>query len=289
MQDQPDQQLRTSIHALLCGDLPADQADKVLCRIAREDRARELLRESIELRDRSRAAFGYDRAGEAAGESLARLTASSMRSRRAARLLRVLGAAAAAIVIVASVLIAAVLHDSNRRLRDELAGARASLKLPRLTDAELGKFRQIWTTVSEDTNRTMPWVLLSDDCGEFGYLPGSSAPRRGGSLILVRFLLAAPDGRQAAAVNLLIPARRNLRLSVPAAARLAGLPVSCDIVTDGHWAAVGLSVGRPDAGDVGVRGRVSIGTDWLEIGEFRLDGRRMRVAVQARPLDRPLG
>jgi len=300
MQDERDYELESRVQALLGGDLSREETDEILLRIAREDRARTVLRESIELRDRSRAAFGYARADEAMRASMAAVIASVERPERTvparpwrgARALRAaLVPLLVAVVLVgsASVYVAVLSHANNRMLRYQLAAIRASLEFPKITDAQRDGYRRIWASVSDDPNGPAPWVLLSEDGGQFGYLPRGSVRGPRHRLILVRFLMATPEGRQVGTVDFLVPAGRDLRLSVPQAGRLAGLPVSCEIATSDDWAAVGLSVGKRTAGGVGVRGRVSIGRQWREIGEFRLDGRRMRVAVQALPLDRAVG
>ena len=79
MQDERDYELESRVQALLGGDLSPEETDELLLRIAREDRARTVLRESIELRDRSRAAFGYARADEAMRAPMAAVIASPRR------------------------------------------------------------------------------------------------------------------------------------------------------------------------------------------------------------------
>jgi hypothetical protein len=49
-------------------------------------------------------------------------------------------------------------------------------------------------------------------------------------------------------------------------------------------ATVGLTVGTGSADAVGVRGRVGFGDRSVEIGEFLLGGKPMRIVVQAVPL-----
>ncbi len=306
MQDEQDHDLQARIDALLAGRLGREETDEILLRIAREDGVREILRESIDLRDRSRAAFGYDGADEAMRDSMAAVIASLKPDRRAGLAASVsrggaldrkrgvrpapaVLAAAAVMVTAVAVYLAVLSHRDNRMLRRELAEIRASLSFPDITRAEREGYRRIWSTIAEDGNGPAPWIVLSENGGEFGYLPETPGSSSRQCLILVRFLMATPDGRRVAAVNVLIPAGRDLRLSVPEAAQVAGLPVSCDIATNDDWAAVGLSVGKQKVGNVGVRGRVSVGRSWLEIGEFLLDGQRMRVAVQALPLEHTLG
>jgi hypothetical protein len=57
-----DLELEGNIHSLICGELDEPARDEVLLRIARDDGARALLREMLELQRAARRAFGYDRA-----------------------------------------------------------------------------------------------------------------------------------------------------------------------------------------------------------------------------------
>ena len=307
MQNEADRELEARVDDLLSGSLPPDGREELLLRIARDERARDVLRGAIELRRRARAAFGYDGADEAIAASLAETirsldadgtarpagpsTGGPGRPRRRARRLRLSWLAAAAVALLATVAgyVAVQLHGDNRELRRRLAGVAGPPDLPGLTEAQRRDYRRMWSMVVEDANGPAPWVLLSKQGGEFGYLPQTAEPLQERRLVLLRCVLTEAGGRAVGTVNLLIPAGRCLWLSVPEAGELAGRPVSCEVATSDESATVGLRVGEQRVGNVGVSGRVEIGEGWVEIGQFLLDGQRMRVTVQALPLGGALG
>ena len=192
-----------------------------------------------------------------------------------------LGAAA---MIVVSLYVAISAHIQSRAIQAQLDRLVESAALPQVTEAERAGYSRIWSEVAGPAGRPKPWILLSNGGGEFGYLPASLGGGADEGLILVRCLIVTAEGKQVQCVNLLVPARRDLRLSLPEVGRLAGLPVACDLAMEEGGAAVGLTVGENSADAVGVRGRVGFGNRSTEIGQFRINGRPMRVVVQAVPL-----
>jgi hypothetical protein len=161
-----------------------------------------------------------------------------------------------------------------------------ALALPQVAAAEMNSYRRLWGQLAEPAG-SAPWVLLSNGGGEFGYLPGVSGGSAG-QLILLRCFVLGADGRTVEKVNLLLPARRAVRLLLPEAGRLAGEPLRCEVSTEGRWASFGVTVGD-DPAAAGVQGRVRIGDRPAEIGQFKIDGRELRVVLQAVPLGADLG
>lgn len=298
---QDETRLLQQLQGLLSEGLPADEVRALLARLADDPRARELAHDVLVLERQGRAAYGYDLADARMRNSLAALLTSLRENgapagsrlpaaqvaraarRPALRFRRLLPFAAAAAVVVASLYIGASAYLENQNTLTRLSQLGEAAALPRLTEAERASYSRIWSEVGEAASGSKPWILLSDSGGEFGYLPAVSGDADQG-LLLVRCIVLAPDGRQVETVNLLVPARRGVRLSLPAIGQLAGQPIGCDIATHGTWAAVGLTVGRDPAEAMGVRGRVGFEDRSAEIGQFRLNGKRMRVVVQAVPL-----
>jgi hypothetical protein len=194
-------------------------------------------------------------------------------------------------LIAVSVYLAALSRSDSRLLREELASLRRSVELPDISPAQRQAYQQIWHALGDQAGRPRPWVLLSQDTGEFGYMPAAAA-RAGGRTgpVLLRCVLATSLGRRVGVVSLILPAGPDLKLSVPGAAELLGLPVACEVSSqDDRSAAVALTVGGGAGMEAGVRGRVTLDGAWVEIGQFQLNGQRLRVAVQALPLDRTVG
>jgi hypothetical protein len=197
---------------------------------------------------------------------------------------RGLGALAASVVVAASLYVAISSHLQNRSMQTQLNQVLDSAALPKVTETEKAGYSRIWSEVAQTASGPTPWILLSNGGGEFGYLPSLSAGAGEERLLLVRCLVTAGDDGRVQTINLLVPARRNLRLSLPEIAHLAGQPVACDIAMGADSATVGLTVGTGSADAVGVRGRVGFGDRSVEIGEFLLGGKPMRIVVQAVPL-----
>jgi hypothetical protein len=318
-----------ALHGLLNGRPSPDERRRVLWLVAGDEAARDLLRRMLVLERQARAAYGLDRAETQMRESLASLLASlrsgtaagaagnpplpagappraaspgqggSVQAEAASgrrtgrttlRFRRAFLPLAAAVAVAASVVVAVVTHVENERMRDQLARFLQTAAAPPLvTPAECAGYRRIWSEVASTAGGPEPWILLSDGGGEFGYLPATAETGRDGRLLLVRCVVLTADNRPAETVNLLVPAGRDLRLTLPEVGELAGLPVACDIAAHDGWAAVGLTVGSNTAEAVGVRGRVGFGDRSVEIGQFRLNDRPMRVIVQAVPLDGRVG
>jgi len=298
---QDEIRLLQQLQALLSGGLPADEVRALLARLADDPRARELARDVLAIERQGRAAYGYDLADARMKDSLAVLLASLKESgslaesrmpaapravagfRPASRLRRLAPLAAAAAVVVVSLYVGASAYLENQNTQTRLSQLREAAALPQLTEAERASYGRIWSEIAEAASGSKPWILLSDSGGEFGYLPAVGGDADQG-LLLVRCIVLTPDGKRVDAVNLLVPARRDVRLSLPAVGQLAGQPIGCDIATHESWAAVGLTVGRDPAEAMGVRGRVGLEGRAAEIGQFRLNGKLMRVVVQAVPL-----
>ena len=285
------------LQALLSSSLSPAEMREVLTLVARDDGARRMLDEMLALERTVRTAYGYDRTEEKMRESLASFLASagageipaekeSIRAARrpAFRLRRVLAALAASVVVAASLYAAISSHLLNRSMQTQLSQVLGSSALPKVTETERAEYSRIWSEVAQAAGGPKPWILLSNGGGEFGYLAAQSAGAGEERLLLVRCLVTTGDDGRVQAINLLVPARKNLRLSLPGIAHLGGQPVACDIAMNGDSATVGLTVGKGSADAVGVRGRVGFGDRSVEIGEFLLGGKPMRVVVQAVPL-----
>ncbi|MCX5654981.1 MAG: hypothetical protein NTY65_10080 [Planctomycetota bacterium] len=285
------------LQALLSGSLSPAEMRHVLAMVARDDGARRMLDEMLALERTVRAAYGYDRTEEKMRDSLASLLASLRAggipaekerlraSRRPAfRVRRVLGSLAASVVVAASLYAAISSHLLNRSMQTQLSQVPGSAALPKVTETERAGYSRIWSEIAQAASGPKPWILLSNGGGEFGYLPSPSAGAGEERLLLVRCLVTTGDDGRVQTINLLVPARRNLRLSLPGITHLAGQPVACDIAMYADSATVGLTVGKGLADAVGVRGRVGFGNQSVEIGEFLLGGKPMRVVVQAVPL-----
>ena len=284
------------LQALLSGSLSPSDMRQVLALVARDDGARRLLGEMLAFERTVRAAYGYDRTEEKMKDSLASLLASlgageipperdraGAARRPAFRMRRVLGALAASVVVAASLYAAISSHLQNRSMRTPLNPVLDSAAMPKVTEAERAGYSRIWSEVAQAARGPKPWILLSNGGGEFGYLPSPSAGAAEERLLLVRCLVTAGDDGRVQTINLLVPARRNLRLSLPEIAHL-GRRLACDIAMYADSATVGLTVGKGSADAVGVRGRVGFGDRSVEIGEFLLGGKPMRIVVQAVPL-----
>jgi hypothetical protein len=284
------------LQALLSGSLSPSDMRQVLALVARDDGARRLLGEMLAFERTVRAAYGYDRTEEKMKDSLASLLASlgageipperdraGAARRPAFRMRRVLGALAASVVVAASLYAAISSHLQNRSMRTPLNPVLDSAAMPKVTEAERAGYSRIWSEVAQAARGPKPWILLSNGGGEFGYLPSPSAGAAEERLLLVRCLVTPGDDGRVQTINLLVPARRNLRLSLPEIAHL-GRRLACDIAMYADSATVGLTVGKGSADAVGVRGRVGFGDRSVEIGEFLLGGKPMRIVVQAVPL-----
>ena len=295
-------ELESQIHSLLCGGLDERRRQEALQRIVRDDDARTILGEMLDLQMRARAAFGYGRAEPVVAASLAalhrRLAESagepgrellvhgSPPARRVGWIW--LGRAAAAVAVVVSLFLAGKTYDSSRRLRRELSAggpsASAIAASMNLTEADVARCRRMWheTAGGEDL-----WLLLSNGGGEFGSMAGDEPPssntRR---LLLVRYRIVDAAGRTIYKGDLLLPDRPLSALSLPAAGLVAGEPVTLHVATIKDQARVGVSIGQEDRqGEaVGIVGQMSVGAAGEEIGKVQLGRQDVWVFVTTRRL-----
>ncbi len=295
MIDETDNELTEAVDELIAGALPPGRREELLRRLVRDPAARDALAEALDLRSAARSAFGYGDADRAmapalrkAAERFARAGADASakpgggRWRNWWRPSRVLNLVAVLVAGVA-VWVAVSAHVSSQRLGGDVARLAAAMELPATPPDRGAELERLYRAVRLDANGAAPWLLVSEEGTEFGYLPSAGGTPRGP--VLLRCILAVPDGQAAKTMNVLLPAGRPLELLLAQAGSVLGRPLACEVMTDGMWATIGVNVGN-GRGGAGVRGRVPIGGRWVEIGEFMLDGRRMRVAVQALPLGR---
>lgn len=315
--------MELQIDDLLNGGLDAGERARLLSRIASDDRAREVLREAVELQHAARTVYGYDMADAAITDSLRRVVTESPPNGAAVgdahrgnwkerspfgafRGVPALMRIAAAVAIAASLYVAVAARQDSGKLREELgalrdiaftarqdsgklrevlAALRRPMTAPGLTEDEVANFGKVWNEVLDRDRPTRPWILLSDGVGQFGYIPaveGAAAPN---NLVLVRCILFNEDGESVSKVNLLLPGRRDIRLSLPEVALTDDLPVHYDVWVTGQQVGIGLLVGDRTTGAGGVRGWTNIGESPTEIGQFILEGKKLRVVLQALPLN----
>lgn len=292
--------LEMQIHDLLNGGLDEPDRVRLLERVAHDDRARQALCQAVELRREARAAFGYDQADALAKDALPRLksalaagkTTLATPPRAPARANRfrflwrasTLARVAAVVVVVASMYVAVVVNLANRELRANLSRSTEPAGLPGLTEGELADLRTVWNGLLDRSQDAQPWVLLSNGSGQFGYVPAGKDGADSERLVLVRCMLVNEANKSISEVNLLLPAQQDLRLSVPDAGKAGNRPINCDVWVAGRWAGLSLSVGDKAKEVSGLAGRANIGGKPVEIGQFLLDGSRLRVILQALPL-----
>lgn len=272
--------------------LDGEARREALWRVVTDEQARARLAEMLRLQRQARAAFGYARAEPAMRRSLdelldrlhARDETADRPPRPRVRVTRWLLRAAAVMVMAASAFVAVVAWQGRGDLDRRLSAMQQAIQMPALTAAEMAGYRQIWESVRDGADQGPPWVLLNNGSGEFGYLPEGAPAPAGQRMMLLRCVVLSQDGQSLEELNLLLPAGRTVRLSLPAAGQLAGRPVQCDIAAEERHASLGLTVGDSPAGPVGVRGRVDVGAEASEIGRFQLDGQTVRVLVQVTPL-----
>ena len=299
-------ELETQLQALLCGSLSAAERRRLLQRIAEDEPTRRLMKEMLAVQEAARAAFGYGDRDEQIEASLRQSLAnmadhagrrqpSASRPSRRYRPVRWLAGVAAAAIIGVTLYSAFVTSQGNQFLREQLLAARRSAgevspaHMPALTAGEAANYRRLWRNIDDPTSAAPPWVLLHDGAGEFGYLPGDSRADADRQLILLRCLVVAADGRSRYKVDLLLPARRTVRLDLPKVGRLAGRAVRCRVVAGRQWATVGLQIGERSDGVVGLSGRARVGRGSAEIGHFHLDGKEFHVVLEATSLNGSVG
>jgi len=300
MTDQTDEEqldAERSIHALLCGRLDDAGRLSLLKRIARDSKLRGLLAEMIQTQELARAAYGYpadDRSppiGLPAAlveprAGLERPDSASPAVRRRLALpawRRIFWPLAGAAVVAASVFLAIDVHQTNVLLRRQIsAGVSGPEPIPasQLQPAELQRLRNIWAQVDEGTEASSPWILLSGQSGEFGYVNGPR-PTGANQPIVVRVLLVSADGKVVEKSNLLLPQQAIGRLSLADAGRLWGMPLSMEVDSSDGRTSVALTVGHGGEDSVGISGRVRVGNGAEEIGWLRVAGKDLRVIIQA--------
>ena len=293
------------IDELLAGELNERRCRELLAIIVRDGAARRALEELLELQDQARAAYGFDRADDAMRRSMRSLSDSlhqpptvapvrrqtnsgrrPMRSIwRTSSLMRI----AAVVVVAVSLYVAVTAYRASDVIRSELARSLRHPTMPQLSERQLASYRMVWNELLDPTQRSRPWVLLRDGGGAFGYVSVAEDALPHGKLVLLRCALFDPGGKRVSEVNLLLPSRRGLTLSVPEAARAGSQSLHCDVwVRDGR-AGIALTAGNGAAGGAGVRGRTGIGDKPIEIGQFMLDGETLRVMLQAVPFNAAAG
>ena len=293
--------LESRIQELLAGQSGQAETAELLAVIARDDDARRILGEMTELQRQSRRCFGYDVDDAATKTSLAG-TIEALRSvrdtpvepvriqpKRRGRSARILIGriawpirAAAMVVIGVSVFLAVTARHDSRMLRNQLTRMDKTVTFPKPTTDELAGMHLLWKQLSEGSGDSRPWVFFSNGSGQFAYVPSDRHAADAGGPVLLRCMIVGEDKQSAMRINLLLPARQAVHLTVPEAGQLVGQPVQVTVSSSNEWAGMGLKVGD---GPVGVQGRVQIGGGAAEIGQFRLDGRKMRVFLQATTLN----
>jgi hypothetical protein len=190
MEREPRLELERRIHALLCDDLGADEKREVLLQIARDGEARDLLEEMLALERTVRAACGYDAAQRALAASMASVLSSLERQQPAAhgRRRRALTwlARAAAVLVIASVTAAVTSYWADRVMQQRLTGLQKSVGMAQVSAAEIRSYRKVWQEVVDGRAGGVPWLLMSEGTGQFGYLPVTSDKGAGGRLVLMR-------------------------------------------------------------------------------------------------------
>lgn len=295
MDDQERLALEHRIHSLLCGDLDPHARADVLGRVARDDEARHLLGEMLDMQQQARAACGLAVDAGAIQASVACVLAAGIPAERvpAGGKPRSYGPwvwrAAAAAAVAISVYVAVTASMTARRVEVQLAHVRRTLTMPRVTDSEVASYRTIWQHLGEGPGRSEPWVLLGEGTGQFGYVPAETDAKRPHGPLLVRCCLVTADGQVLETFNVLVPAGMHGRLVLPDAGRINDSPVHCEVATGGHATTLGILVGRDPGESVGVRGRVTVGGGPVELGQFRIDGATVHVILQAVPMAALLG
>ena len=290
MEREPQLELERRIHALLCGALNEEESRQVLREITESEEAQQTLRAMLLAERTARAAFGYDAAQETLEASRAALLRRLKPGGAPMRLggggrwqMGRLTRAAAAILIAA--VGAALGAYATVRVLEHASPPPTGMPMAAISRAEMEVYGQVWRQVTDPGADRTPWLLLSGSSGEFGYVAGQAAER----LLLVRCRLVGAANETMETVNLILPLEPGLRLALPDAGRLDGRPVSYEVAAGADWAAVGLTVGKTSQDSAGVRGRVAIGADPVEVGEFRLNGRAVRLWLQVVPFAGAVG
>jgi hypothetical protein len=284
------------LHQLICGETHGEETRRLLRLVTEDEGARSLLRRMLLCQEASRQAFGLHRCPEPSRElldSVASRAAAGRRDRRWWRRVRSHGfrwawRIAAAVAIAVSAALALEARHSSRELQTRLAKVERDVRPPGVTAGELAQYRRIWQEIAGPGVTDQPLVLLREDGGRLEYLSALQGEQTG-KLLMVRCWLVAEDGQTVEQMNLLLPRRKLATVSLPGAGRLGGRDVQCNLTTDERWVSLGLDVADGSLGPVGVGGRVRLGQDASEIGRFRLEGRPLRVFLQAVTLEASVG
>ena len=304
MNEQERIHLESSIQDLQAGELGPGAISELLARVTGGSEACRVLSEMIELQSLSRRSFGFEVDDEVLRDGLVgtlealRATdvapvSDKFRSRRTVRAM-VRGIAwparvAAAVLIGVCIYVAMVARNDSELMRQRLALMDRHISMPEVTATEVANLRQVWTEVSSGSEETRPWVFMSNGGGRFGYVPVRAVSGDSPDLILLRCAIVDADGKQTKQMNLLLPAGKVLKLDVMDAGRLTGSPVRIAVSASNEWAGMDLEVGTQSKGLVGVKGRARLGAEATEVGQFRLDGREMRVFLHATRICRTVG
>jgi hypothetical protein len=306
MNDDMQVQLEQSIHSLLCGSLPERSRTALLSNIASNDHARETLREMIEFGQMARVAYGYKLVDEAAAGSfkllkvrLAEVSEAAQKAKRSplrGDILRRITlpqwaiGVAAAVVVAVSLFVAYDLHQSNLRMIAQLAPKTHRSMPSGLTASELENYGRVWSQIADKRDSARPWILLGDSGGQFGYVNDAGSQER---LIVLQIQVLSAEGKVLARNNMMIPAQAVARIAVPDAGRLwgqaLGYEISCQKSSSGQWAGVAMTIGEGASQKAGISGRVRLGESPSELGQLKIDGKDVRVVVQAVSVGGTLG
>jgi hypothetical protein len=297
--EEQELELESRLHALLVGALDDADRREVLREVVANEAVRARLAEMIECQQQARRAVGCEGADAemraAMARTLARLSAGGApdegagrgvarpRYRRRGALGRWAAAAAAVALVAAGVLLLA--YRGSPPLQESAREVRGAIPMPGPTAGEMVAYRRLWRRVRDPHSDESPWVLLGEERSEFGYLAGAAGTGHHERLLLVRCWVVSVDGRRLGQVNLLLPADRAVRLSLPEAGRLDGRVLGCDVATGRQWATVGLQVGDAPVETVRISGRAKVGVGPVELGRFQLEDRPLRVLLDVVPLD----
>jgi len=296
MNDEARLELEERIHALLCGALDEPQRRSLLLTVARDEAARRLLEEICVFQRDARAALICPADEEAMQSGLRRLLAcldaedtapaAAPPTRRRRRPRPVAGTwvwrLAASAALAAALVLAVAAYHAGSRTRDDLRRLDRRIAMAQMTASELATYRRVWREVAGPAGRPKPWVLLHDGGGRFEYLPGTEAEGAAGRFVVLRCALATDDGEVLERVNLLLPAGQVVRASLDEAGRLAGRTIRCRVDAEGERVGMDLELADGAAGTVGIRGGVRLGDRPTEIGRVKLNGRTLRVILDAR-------
>jgi hypothetical protein len=304
MNEQERIQFESSIQDLQAGELGPGATSELLARVAGDSEARSVLSEMIALQRVSRSSFGLEVTDEVMRDGLDRTldalrvtnvtpTGDKLRSRRTVRaMVRSIAwpaRVAAAVLIGVCIYVAVMARNDSELMRQQLAIMDKRISMPAATAAEVANLRQVWSEVSSGSDSSRPWVFMSNGGGRFGYVPVRAVGGDRPELILLRCAIVGPDGERTKQMNLLLPAGKVLALDVMDAGRLVGSPVRISVSASEDWAGMDLEVGTQGQGVVGLKGRARLGAEAAEVGQFRLDGRDMKVFLHATRISRTVG